>query len=211
MHCPFPDQTTVPGLGCSGFLTTGFLTAGLICTGVLAAGVLINRRRSPLLGTIAACFTSPFLNAGSLGSWLHDSPSLWCPCLRRTSLCLPPAVCGLTVTAVARLPRPAPATRMPSRRKLATQFPYDRARAAEAAPIGMQRKERTRPSAPAWRHARSCPLFSALNERALLIALIGRSFRRVKQRTRPSIREQIIWLMHMLQRNLRGEFIGRGG
>jgi len=38
MGCPLPDQTTVPGLGATGFLTAGFLTAGFFTAGFLTAG-----------------------------------------------------------------------------------------------------------------------------------------------------------------------------
>jgi hypothetical protein len=100
MRCPFPDQTTVPGLGCTGFLTAGFLTAGLICTGFLAAGVLIFGGASFL---VAACFTT-FLNAG-FGARLVAGFTT----ARLFGAALPPENiaalgCGLTVTAVARPP-----------------------------------------------------------------------------------------------------------
>jgi len=48
MGCPLPDQTTVPGLGATGFLTAGFLTAGFFTAGFLTAGF----------------FTAGFLTAG---------------------------------------------------------------------------------------------------------------------------------------------------
>ena len=52
MGCPLPDQTTVPGLGATGFLTAGFITAGFFTAGFLTAGF----------------FTAGFFTAGLFGT-----------------------------------------------------------------------------------------------------------------------------------------------
>ena len=58
MGCPLPDQTTVPGLGATGFLAAGFLTPGFFTAGFLTAGFLTAGFLT------AGFFTAGFLTAG---------------------------------------------------------------------------------------------------------------------------------------------------
>ena len=58
MGCPLPDQTTVPGLGATGFLAAGFLTPGFFTAGFLTAGFLTAGFLT------AGFFTAGFLTVG---------------------------------------------------------------------------------------------------------------------------------------------------
>ena len=72
MGCPLPDQTTVPGLGATGFLAAGFLTPGFFTAGFLTAGFLTaGFLTAGFFGTgflTAGFFTAGFFGTGFLAA-----------------------------------------------------------------------------------------------------------------------------------------------